>query len=204
MTLLRRVLLHVDVPAAENTRLIAYDRRMAAIHESGHLVIGQMLGFPGRAHIQRYNEPGEKTWIGSTTTLPRITIRRGETRVRAPSKTQKQMIAVAGAIAEECWLSSISGELEIDIDWWDPDAMSETDWSLSGCPIGEPSNRLFTAADKVAALLRPDGGRLWPTLILSARNLIVASRTTTTPVRGDIAAEAVVARAPRGLEACNE
>jgi hypothetical protein len=90
MTLLRRVLLHVDVPAAENTRLIAYDRRMAAIHESGHLVIGQMLGFPGRAHIQRHNEPGEKTWIGSTTTLPRITIRRGETRVRRQAKLRNR------------------------------------------------------------------------------------------------------------------
>jgi hypothetical protein len=159
-------------------RFIAHERRMAAIHEAGHLVISQMFGFPCNAWIWPHDVPGEKTWLGQTKSGPRFIVRRGATSSRVPTKAQKRMIAVAGAIAEDCWLSSISGELEID--WWDPNAMSETDWRLSGCPAGEPSTRLFKAADKVTTLLRPDGGRLWQPLILSARDLLVGSRTMTT------------------------
>jgi hypothetical protein len=65
---------------------------------------------------------------------------------------------------------------EPEIDWHDPDVMSETDWEGTGCPAGEPNKILFTAADKVAALLMPDGGPLWPKLLWIARDLIENSR----------------------------
>ena len=55
--------------------------------------------------------------------------------------------------------------------------MSETDWATAGCPVGKPNRALFTAIDKVEALLQPYGGPLWPQLIKTALMLIVVART---------------------------
>jgi ribosomal protein L7/L12 len=55
--------------------------------------------------------------------------------------------------------------------------MSETDWATAGCPVGKPNRALFTAIDKVEALLQPYGGPLWPQLIKTAHMLIVVART---------------------------
>ena len=75
------------------------------------------------------------------------------------------MIAVAGAIAEACWQDRMIWDVADEWDWYDPDVMSESDLRSAGCPVGEPSQALFTAIDKVGELLRPDDGRLWLELI---------------------------------------
>ncbi len=50
-------------------RLLARDRRKAAVHEAGHVVIARMFGLTDiDAHIRRHFESSiyEKTWVGQT------------------------------------------------------------------------------------------------------------------------------------------
>jgi hypothetical protein len=150
-------------------RVIARDRRMAAIHEAGHMVVASRFGFRCQAFILPTpdNDRGEeKMWVG-----------RCSLAGRKPTKQRKRMIAVAGAVAEAYWQDRDIWDVAEEIDWYEPAVMSPTDWHLAGCPVGEPNTRLFTAVGEVAALLRPDGGSLWSPLIQTARNLIVTSRT---------------------------
>jgi hypothetical protein len=152
------------------TQITARDRRMAAIHEAGHMVIAGRFGVRYQAWILPApdNDPWEeKTWIGTCRFL-------GE---KKPTKQQKRMIAVAGAAAEACWQDREMWDGAEDINWYDPAVMSPSDWRGAGCPVGKPDTHFFTAVGDVAALLRPDGGPLWSPLIQAARNLIAESRT---------------------------
>jgi hypothetical protein len=157
-------------------RVRARDRRMAAIHEAGHLVIARMFGFPGSAWIWPNDQPEEKTWLGRTKRCPIISVNHGKVRVKTPTKSQDRMIAVAGAVAEACWQDRAIWRVAVEWDWDDPVVMSDSDWHLSGCPIGRPSPALYTAIDKVEALLRSDCGALWPSLCQTARDLIIENR----------------------------
>jgi hypothetical protein len=133
---------------------ISRDRRMAAIHEAGHVVMTRKLGLPLASAWIVPNDGGgfeEKFWTGRVQ-------RHATTK---PTKRQRRMVGVAGAIAELSW----EGEFD-DIDdlewchdwWWDPAIMSESDWDMAGCPPGEPDEPFFNAIEKVGALLQRNTG----------------------------------------------
>src|ERR1700721_3897527 len=75
-------------------RVIARDRRRAAIHEAGHLVIAEHVGLRcGLARIFPNPEPlaglFEKTWLGQVSYRP----------CQHVSTIKCRMVAVAGAVA---------------------------------------------------------------------------------------------------------
>ena len=47
-------------------RIVAGDRRMAAIHEAGHMVVAEMFSIPAHAWITPVldSEPWQKMWVG--------------------------------------------------------------------------------------------------------------------------------------------
>lgn len=141
-------------------------RRLTAIHEAGHFTIGRHVGlltFDARIMKNLPRQPDEKFWIGDTTWSPQ-----GATR------TKIRMFAVAGAVAECCWMGET---FEDTLDGWDePAAMSQTDWDFSGCAPGEPSRQLMRTIEKVFALLDRTDGKLWRDVLLTARRLIKESR----------------------------
>jgi hypothetical protein len=90
-------------------RLEARDRRLAAVHEAGHIVVACKLGISEiGATLTKCadSDPMERTWWS------------GEHRacLRGVSKQKRTMYAVAGIVAEACW----SGVTALDIDWDDP------------------------------------------------------------------------------------
>jgi hypothetical protein len=110
-------------PMLSLKRIIAMDRRKAAIHEAGHVVLARHLGELGAyARLERTFAPDvacEKQWAGHTEfNLNKLCSRRA-----------KIMIAVAGAVAEYCWKR---WDFEED-SWYDPNVMSPTDWALARC-----------------------------------------------------------------------
>jgi hypothetical protein len=123
-------------------------------------------------------EPWQKMWVGRCCFSG-----------KKPTKQDQRMIAVAGAVAEACWQDRAIWGVAEEWDWYDPAVMSESDWRLAGCPIGKPGQAVFTAIDRVGALLRPDGGPLWHELIQTARHLIVGSRAIEYLADGEMFAE---------------
>ena len=160
------------------TRVVALDRRLAAIHEAGHVVIANSFGVQCQAWImpefdaedllEDQNLLYQKTW----TCVARFG-RYGSFETLTAQK--RRMIAVAGAIAEGRWAEGHRTRADATRDWFNPAVMSESDWRLANCPLGKPSKALFAAINKVGRLLRPDGA-LWPELITTARDLMVQSR----------------------------
>jgi hypothetical protein len=153
-------------------RRAARDRRTAAIHEAGHLTVAYSLGLNahGSIHPVFDNEPGENLWIGVSHLLAR------------PNKRQNRMIGVAGAVAEALQKAFPEEFLEDEHYFWSsPDAMSETDWRLTGCPPGNPDKLFLAAVEKVASLLQRND--IWRELMGTARDLIAASRLRLRPPR---------------------
>lgn len=140
----------------------ALDRRRAAIHEAGHVVMAQHVGIrTGGAYVfpSLTTDPiCEKQWRGQC-------VWSGKAR----SKRALRMFAVAGIVAEcvwdgdPCWESS---QLE---------NMSPTDWAGTGCEPDAPSRALMIDAERVFDLF-DKSGPLWPKVLTTARGLIVASR----------------------------
>jgi hypothetical protein len=148
----------------------AWDRRMAAIHEAGHVVVARSLGIPVAsswiAPNDNHGDQWEKSWTGRTQLGPMQS---------KCSKRQGRLIGVAGAIAEQFWSDDDDSFWDDDV-WRDPEIMSESDWEMAGCRPGQPNKAFFTAIDHVAALLKRDG-LLWPSLLQTARALIVEGRS---------------------------
>jgi hypothetical protein len=156
-------------------RLEARDRRMAAIHEAGHLTMARHVGLQAAsASLERIPDASisvleSKFWIGKTRYLP------SEIIGRKLSDRKRVMFAVAGAVAERCWIAEGFDE---DL-WYDPDSMSASDWAGSGCQPGDPTPKLFKAIQATFSLFDRQTGRLWPDVRQEARRLIEGSRRDT-------------------------
>jgi hypothetical protein len=146
-------------------RILARERRSAAIHEAGHVVVARRLGFDLlSAWITPHDgeEEDDKTWIG------RVQIG----RPHEASEHDRRMLGVAGSVAEHLWHG---GWIE---DYSPDEAMSESDWHLAGCdPDDEPDDVFLDAIEDVGRLFTRDGAG-WQELIAESRRLIVASRTS--------------------------
>ena len=150
-------------------RVEARDRRNAAIHEAGHLVVGQHFGVrSGSAWLVRHGHVSdwEKTWTGQHQALRRELDRLSDRR--------QMCIGVAGIVAENVWcfkdlqetvLPDYANELR------EPNAMSATDWKSTFHESGEPTWKLIQVCEEVHTLLTR-GGRLWSPLLTESRNLI--------------------------------
>lgn len=149
-------------------RILARDRRMAAVHEAGHAVIAMHLGLEVLGVHIRPNPTDdihtEKSYLGQATYEP-------------PSDpNHHRMIAVAGMVAEEVWKSHGPA-----YEYWpglmtDPACMSDTDWAGTGCEPGEPDDELIAAVDAVEDLL---AWELMPKLTALSRKLIEADSRRT-------------------------
>jgi hypothetical protein len=150
-------------------RLSARDRRLAAVHEAGHFTMGHHVGLHAiSAWLEEIRLPKDydKLWIGHTRYLLPPTSK------RKLSHRKIVMFAVSGAIAECCWRREAFDE---DM-WFDPDAMSASDWAGCGCEPGEPSSKILNIIEYVFSLIDRESGELWPAVAIQARLLIDNSR----------------------------
>lgn len=142
-------------------RIIAHDRRMAAVHEAGHVVVAMHLGVDVLDADIRPNPTDnirfEKSYLGRAT------------YAQPSDSEQARLIAVAGMVAEEVWKAHGPAYEH----WWDhmcdPACMSHSDWVGTGCKPGEPDDALIEAAETVEDLL---GRELLPKLTALSRRLI--------------------------------
>jgi len=159
-------------------RIQARDRRQAAIHESGHAIISEHLGYKAYARIfpnadALTQDPIiDNTWLGRTTR--RIS--------REPDDEFK--ISVAGGIAEYFWLHKNEDYDPLTTLDWDDNAylifeerMSPSDKETAGLKqdyyddIEDQSKERHEIASKIleAAQLVYN---LWPDIVQSSRELI--------------------------------
>jgi hypothetical protein len=142
-------------------RIYARDRRIAAVHEAGHIVIARAVGIEvWSARIgPNTREAVERTWIGQVG-IPISDLEKVD-------DVSRRMVGVAGSLAAHLWCG---GRIE---DFF-PDAMSRNDWYYAGCDPNEP-DALTDAIGEVGRLLARDGP-VWQELIAESRRLIVQSR----------------------------
>lgn len=142
----------------------ARDRRHAAIHEAGHLAVAASFGlYPTSAWIapsDGADSENERLWHGRVQflTLDRL------------DALQRRMVGCAGAVAELSWCRE---DIEPSA-WAELDLMSPSDWKL--CGVAQLDDLCVEALERLQYLLDPDGGPLWPDLIVESRRLIVESR----------------------------
>jgi hypothetical protein len=152
-------------------RMQAWERRTAAIHEAGHYVVALAVGsrcVSARIERNKVSSPDERTWIGSAESFPF-----GQRQAR-----QRRMIACAGSVAE--FIYNNEGDPPDPDCWFDPEAMSASDWHLTDCAPGCPDDSLLAAIRRVGVMLDIDGPK-WPKLMLVARRLIIDSRKENSP-----------------------
>ena len=156
-------------------RIEAYDRRTAAVHEAGHIVVGRALGFTVYGYIFRDGEPNLewKSWLGKTDISHEQSF--------VPLNDAKLRIAVAGAVAEFCWRRTEIEDLLDDIRWTEVDIMSSSDWRMSGCQPGKPNADFMQAVGTVAQYFDREKGFLWSPLVRTARELMLDARMTFAP-----------------------
>jgi hypothetical protein len=151
-----------------NAHILARDRRNAAAHEAGHIVIAEHLkSYPTGAYI-RPNPSKSKvdtSWIGS--------MHLGIDYCEIP-KQNRMMIACAGGISEHIWNHP---DDEFDEIYWE-EYMSPTDWQMSGCDsessdLYSPKSPFLKAARRTFDLLK---GPLHNNVIKECRWLINNSR----------------------------
>src|ERR1019366_2958565 len=155
------------------------ERRRAAIHEAGHVVMARHIGLTNvSAWLEEMPDSAddiyEKLWIGHTTYLKSGIIG------KKLSDKKLAMFAVAGAVSECCWQrNSYDETLDYDT-WYDADTMSESDWGGCRCEPGDPSPQLLSTIEAVFLLFDRETGKLWPALLSESLRLIVTSRRTRT------------------------
>jgi hypothetical protein len=151
-------------------RTAARDRRLAAIHEAGHVTVARWRGVNASAYLfpTETSDPFEKAWVG-------------QARIGVKPKTTAQtvrLIAAAGTVAEECWhYRNAPGEFEDPWFWeehfQDPNVMSATDWQMARTEPGDPDAKFMRAVETVHAAFTRE---LWPDVLRTARELIINSR----------------------------
>jgi hypothetical protein len=121
----------------------------------------------------------EKEWVGSfrqlnLEVLP-VAGERAEVKTRRVPRYKLRLVAVAGAVAEECWQRATLDDV-YEAFWCSPEIMSASDWKFSGCAPGEPSKQLLNAIEEVFNLLNRENGKLWRELLEVSRDLILDNR----------------------------
>jgi hypothetical protein len=147
----------------DQRRILARDRRAAAIHEAGHLVVARWAGaeIASAWIVQNDNPaPDEKTYGG------RVQI----VQIGGIDPRRRRMIGVAGAVAEHLGAGGWIEDL-----WPEDSSISESDWSLAGCEPGQADEAIARAIDSVGRMLRLDGP-VWPQVLREARRLVVEAR----------------------------
>ena len=153
------------VPSAREQ---AKDRKRAAIHEAGHVVVAQALGIKvASARIWRFDTGSiaEHCWRGQVA----FDFRDHEEYTPA-GRSKVRAIAFAGSVAEYIYES----HSEPDPDCWslDPDIMSPTDWEMARCKPCQLDNAAIKSIFRASYFLAYDGAR-WSKLLASARQLII-------------------------------
>jgi len=146
------------------TRVLARDRRLAAVHQAGHVVVAAHFGLkPARARIRRVDAPmpDQRVWTG------RIQF----SGLDILSPLERRTLGCAGVAAELVWRRE---DLHPD-HWIEAGHMSASDWRLSGCEPGEPDDLCIEAIEELQYLLSEDGP-LWSDLLRQARQLIIEAR----------------------------
>jgi hypothetical protein len=150
-------------------RALARDRRRLAVHEAGHYVIARHLGLRHVFAVIWQGEaanPARDVWRGLC----------GQPRVAHQARPIEDcmMLGCAGLVAELAWREMTKdGALCRLADYLrEPDSMSRSDWTTCHATPGNPTPPLIGAAERVAALLTPRGGPLWPELRGVARVLM--------------------------------
>jgi hypothetical protein len=156
-------------------RIEARDRRMAAIHEAGHLTMARHVGLhAASASLEKIQDASTsimdtRLWVGKTRYLQSGIIG------KPLSYRKMAMFAVAGAVAESCWQrESFDEEF-----WYDDMAMSVSDWAGCKCEPGNPSPKLLKIIAETYSLFDYQTGQLWPVLLREAHRLIKSSRRST-------------------------
>jgi len=170
-------------------RVSARDRRRAAIHEGGHVVVARHLGILGiGAEIRKFQSRDftRRQWGGSFTFVEQevvlvasepatVKVRRApKYKMRRAPKYKLMLVAVAGAVAEACWCRETFDDTYDT--WYEPSVMSETDWDHAGCAPGEPSKQLWDSVEEAFQLLNRSDGKLWNDLVRESRHLIECCR----------------------------
>ena len=152
----------------------ATDRRRSAVHEAGHFVVAMHVGIVApEANIWPVTVSDfrkETTWAGHAQFFNRRAD--GE----RPSPAENALVAVAGAVAEFAWKRETFFDTCDNGLWHEPDIMSASDWAMTGCQPGEPTDFLFDTIEAAFNLLGAGNGILWADLVKQSRLLIVDSR----------------------------
>jgi hypothetical protein len=145
------------------------DRRKAALHEAGHIVMANQcwVGAFGYIFLRLNPGPDERFWGGKVHVLD-------QKRFSRLSRLRRCMIAVAGAVAE---LDEEELEFpeELSEFWGDPLQMSPRDWEMAECHPGNPDRTCCRAIEAVGRLLAP-GTPTRSALFFKARELIKVVR----------------------------
>ena len=161
------------------TRISARDRRFAAIHEAGHVVVGRHFELSAcAARIFRTDNPHKhaKLWGGTADLFTGTPSEASRSLREVLGVDNPVTVAVAGAVAEFCW-QRVSFDETVDLgSWEEPEVMSISDWQLAECEPGSPSKPFMTRVRLAFKLLNHGNGILWHPLLSEARKLIVASR----------------------------
>ena len=159
-------------------RIEAHDRRRAAVHEAGHQVMTDRLRvLRGEAEIfpnpdsSAWSGLEKKRWIGHINVYPLVVSQNGTKK--ATSQTMR-LVGVAGFVAEMAWSKKDKYVLVDTI--YDPAAMSDSDWILTGCEPGRPTDKLIKNALDVYRLFERPHGALFKGLCAAARRLILDAR----------------------------
>lgn len=148
-------------------RIAVIERRSAAVHEAGHLVVGRFVGLRDvDAWIFPRPEAGvdQKTWGGKAEF--------SSTQVQRLPALERRMFAVAGSVAERCWRREFVDPWL----WQEPAMMSSTDWQTSRCAPGDVDELLERAIQRTGGLLEAERGELWHELCRVAHALIQDAR----------------------------
>jgi hypothetical protein len=157
-----------DAPLTARTK--ARDRRAAAVHEAGHVVVCRWAGLNATAKIWPLAEGNqiERSWGGQTfmgERFPRL------------SRIRRQMVAAAGPVAERFWrdrtldLAELIERVDTNLEF-----MSESDWHHFESGPGHLDRAAIRALERVFGLLHPQSGALWQEVCATSRELIVIRR----------------------------